>query len=89
MNKTLEELRIEINAVDDELVKILAKRLDIVREIGKFKKENNISPLDEKRWYEVLQRVLETAKKHNLSQNFIKKIYEEIHDVSLTIERKI
>ena len=30
----------EIDNIDEELLKILAKRMDIVREIGKIKKEN-------------------------------------------------
>ena len=86
MKKTLDELREEINTIDDELIEVLAKRMDVVREIGKFKKENNLSTLDEKRWQEVLERVLETAKKYNLSQNLIKKIYEIIHNSALEIE---
>jgi chorismate mutase len=88
MNKTLEKLREEINAADDELVKVLAKRMEIVKEIGKIKKENNVTALDEKRWQEVLERVLENAQKHVLSQNFIKKIYEEIHKAALELEKK-
>jgi chorismate mutase len=87
MNKTLEDLRKEIHAIDDELVKVLAKRMIVVREIGKFKKENNISVLDEKRWQEVLQGVLEHAKEHTISQNLVKNIYEEIHKAALEIEK--
>jgi chorismate mutase len=87
MNKSLNELRNEINTIDEELVQILAKRLEIVREIGKIKKEINVDPLDEKRWQEVLKQVFETAKKHAISQDLVKKIYEVIHKTALEIEK--
>jgi len=88
MSKTIDELREEINEVDEQLVKILAKRMDIVKEIGKLKKENNLSALDEKRWQEVLERALENAEKHTVSEDLIKKIYEKIHATALEIEKK-
>jgi len=88
MSKTIDELREEINEVDEQLVRILAKRMDIVKEIGKLKKENNLSALDEKRWQEVLERTLENAKKYTVSEDLIKKIYEKIHATALEIEKK-
>lgn len=88
MNKTIDELRKEIDEVDGELVKIIARRMNVVKEIGKFKKENNISALDEKRWQEVLQKVLGTAKKYAISEVLIKKIYDEIHTFALEIEKR-
>ena len=89
MNKTLEELRKEIDVIDEELLQVLAKRMHIVREIGKLKKEHNITPLDEDRWQEVLHQIIETAKKHNLPETSIKKIYELIHDTALSIEKEL
>jgi chorismate mutase len=87
MNKTLNDLRSEIDALDDELIQIIANRTAIVNEIGKLKKQNNIKPLDEKRWEEVLNRVLENAKKNNISKELIKKIYDQIHKAALEIEK--
>jgi chorismate mutase len=87
MKKTLEEYRQEIDTVDEELLTVLAKRFDIVREIGKLKKEKKILPLDEKRWEEVIDKINNKATKLNLSKNFIKNIYDEIHKAALMIER--
>lgn len=86
MKKTLEDLRKEINKTDEQILSILAKRFAIVKEIGKLKREQNIAPLDEKRWQEVLEKIIETSKKHNISEELIKTIYEEIHKTALTIE---
>jgi chorismate mutase len=85
--KTLEDLRKEIDSADDELLSALAKRFSIIREIGLLKKNNNIKPLDTKRWDEVLQKMTSKAKKLNISEELIHKIYEEIHKASLIIEK--
>jgi chorismate mutase len=88
MKKTLEDLRKEIDAIDKELLHILSKRFAVVEEIGKLKKEKNIPALDENRWQEVLSTILEKARKTGLSKDFVTKIYEEIHQEALKIERK-
>ena len=88
MKKTLEELRKEIDNADEELVKAIAKRFEIIREIGKLKKEKNIPVLDEKRWDEVLKRISEKAKKLDVPEELMKKMYQEIHKAALMIEKK-
>jgi chorismate mutase len=87
MKKKLEEYRKEIDTIDQELLNILAKRFDIIREIGKLKKEKNILPLDEKRWEEVMGKINNKATKLNLPKIFVKNIYDEIHKAALMIER--
>lgn len=83
---SLENWRKQIDGFDKDLLYTLAKRADIVREIGKFKKARNIAPLDQKRWQEVLQSKLLEAHALNLSEEFIEKIYNLIHEYSLEIE---
>ena len=83
------DLRKEIDTADEEILNALAKRFSVVREIAKLKKNKNIEPLDRKRWKEVLQKV--TAKTKNITnipEDLIKKIYEEIHQASLKIEKE-
>ncbi len=48
MDSLLADWRKQIDKIDEELINVLAKRINIVREIGKYKKENGIPPLDEK-----------------------------------------
>ncbi len=88
MKKSLKDLRNEIDAVDDELLKIIAERIDLVREIGLLKKEIKTQPLDEKRWQEVLTRIKIMALKYKLPEKLIEKIYEEIHQEALKIEKE-
>ena len=86
--KTLEELRKEIDALDQEILNILEKRFTVVKQIGAIKKSNGLPVLDEKRWQEVLESKLIKARDLGLSENFIKKIYDIIHDHALELEKK-
>lgn len=86
MKKTLNDLRKEIDKVDEEILTALAKRMNIVREVGKLKKELNQPPLDEKRWKQVIQQLIKNAKQRNLPEELIIKLYNEIHQTALKIE---
>jgi 3-deoxy-7-phosphoheptulonate synthase len=85
----LEKLRNEIDHLDDELIHVLASRMHMARQIGEFKKEKNITILQEKRWREVLQNLMSKAKSLNLSEDFIHDITDAIHDESIDQQTKI
>ncbi len=87
--KTLDELRKEIDLLDEALLQVIAKRMEIVQEIGKLKKDMKVEPLDEERWQNVLNRIGLVAKKYNLPEDLVKKIYDEIHKAALIIEKVI
>lgn len=87
--KTLDDLRKKIDAIDTELLKTMAKRMSVVREIGKIKKEQNLPPLDEKRWKEVIMGRQEMAKKLKLPKAFIAAIWHTIHKEALRIEEEL
>lgn len=53
----LEELRQEINQIDDELVVLLEKRMVCVGQIVKYKEQEGLPVLDQGREREVLEKV--------------------------------
>ncbi|MCL2085126.1 MAG: chorismate mutase [Oscillospiraceae bacterium] len=57
----IEELRREINGVDDQLLKLFARRMEIVSEIGRYKKERSLPVLDREREQKTLHRLREQA----------------------------
>lgn len=56
-SKNLGEIRSEINAIDEELVRLFARRLDIVSEVAASKREAGAPVLDPAREREILSRV--------------------------------
>ena len=87
MEDALEELRENIDKLDEELLSILSKRLNIVRKIGILKRDNNIDLHDEQRRLKVLESQLSRANSLNLPQDLVKKLYDLIHEYSLEIEK--
>src|SRR5690606_18543589 len=53
----LEAYRQEIDAIDDELIKLLHKRMQISEAIGNLKRANNITILQTKRWQSIYDRL--------------------------------
>ena len=83
----LEELRSEIDKLDEEMIDILARRMGIAEEIGHYKKENKITILQLKRWSQLTGDRIEAGLKLGLSQEFILKLLAAVHEES--IQRQI
>jgi chorismate mutase len=85
----LEELRSEIDKIDAELLHILSRRMDVVDEIGKYKKENNITILQLKRWSNILRDRLRTGVNLGLNKDFIQNLLEIVHNESIRRQTEI
>jgi chorismate mutase len=79
----LESLRFKIDSLDDELLNILEQRISITEEIGRYKKDNNITILQQDRWKDILDMAIKRGKEKNLSKEFILKIFKAIHQESI------
>ncbi len=66
----LEELRLQINDIDKSLAELFEKRMKLAKEIGEYKKENNLPILDEKREEEVILRNLSYIKTNELKEYY-------------------
>lgn len=81
----LENARKEINKIDKEIVHLLERRLNVVMEIGKYKKENNLPVYDEEREKAVINNCLSYLENKKFS-NSIEEIYKQIMDSSKLLE---
>ena len=85
----LANLRAKIDIVDDELIQILARRMNLVSEIGIYKKEQNITILQLKRWNEIINNRVEKAEQLGLDKNFVLRLLEILHHESIQIQNDI
>lgn len=83
MQTKLEELRAEIDKIDAEMLNILAQRMRIIDEIGEYKKENDITILQIKRWRNIILDRLEIGLKLGLSEDFLLDVLELVHKESI------
>jgi chorismate mutase len=82
-------LRSEIDKLDTELFHVLSKRFQIIREIGAYKKENNITVLQLKRWTEILNQRTDFGERQGMNREFLTKILKQIHKESIRIQTDI
>jgi len=88
LNK-LSNLRTQIDVVDHKLTEILGKRMKIADEIGGLKKKNNVAILQNKRWNEILGKMILEGKEFDLSEEFVLKIYKAIHQESINHQKRL
>lgn len=75
----LDSYRELIDELDLKLIDTLAERMKIVREIGKYKKEKNLTILQADRWNEIIQDRLAKATPKGLSEDLMKEILQLVH----------
>jgi chorismate mutase len=85
----LEELRAIIDKTDEDILEMISRRMNVVKEIGEYKKENQVTILQLKRWKNILGNQLHTGSRVGLSKGFIKKLYQLIHDESIRMQTEI
>ncbi len=85
----LNNLRKEIDAIDKKLVDIVGQRTEIVREIGRYKKENAVTILQIERWFEILKSRKDWGHDTNLDPQMIGELFELIHKHSVLTQTHI
>ncbi len=85
----LEVLRNRIDSLDTEILELLASRMNIVREIGQYKKENNVTALQISRWTELMNKRVATGEKLELDPIFVKILFQLIHEDSVRMQTEI
>ena len=85
----LSDYRSQINFLDNQLIELLGQRMQVADKIGTVKKENNVAVLQNKRWGEIIQNMLEKGDKNGLSNNFIDQIFKAIHQESIDRQEMI
>lgn len=85
----LSELRLSIDHCDEELLNIISKRMNLVQEIGRYKRKSKMTVLQSGRWAEVLKKSIDKAADTNLDAAFISKLFKAIHQESINCQMKV
>jgi len=85
----LNSLRAQIDVIDQTLLDNLGKRMNVALEIGALKKSNNVAVLQNKRWNEILGKMILEGQERQLSEEFILRVFKAIHQESINKQEKI
>ena len=85
----IEALRARIDVIDDNLLKLLAERMDVSRQIGRYKKEHNVAIIQAGRWDALLAAMVARAREKGISEEAITAIMNAIHDESVKVQNEV
>ena len=86
---TLDDLRNDIDRVDEVLVRLLNERARVACEIGRIKKELGIEVYQPEREKQVLAHVRGIAAEGPLGADAIARLFERIIDEARRLERRL
>ena len=87
--ESLAQLRKQIDECDDNIIQELSKRMRVAREIGTYKKEHGITVLQAGRYNEILEKRGAQGEQCGMDSEFMKKIFEAIHEESVRQQMEI
>ena len=85
----LKNLRAKIDVIDQTLLDLLGDRMKVAESIGELKKTKNVAVLQNKRWNEILGKMILEGEERDLSEEFILRIFKAIHQESINHQETI
>ena len=85
----LPEYRTEIDQIDNQILELLAQRIEVVKIIGQYKKTQNLPALDQNRWQAVLDKLELKCQEFNLDFELVKDLWNRIHTYTISLEEKL
>ncbi len=85
----LEQIRHKIDEIDLEMLNLMARRMRLAEDIGRIKRKNNIAILQTARWNEILERGFAQGRERNLSEAFVEKFLNAVHQESIAHQKSV
>jgi len=89
LNAQLEELRRQIDLCDDQMIALLVQRMQIVKEIGLIKRRGSMTIFQQRRWKEVIERIMQQGNLAGLSPFFLEQLFAQIHQEAVLCQQDI
>jgi 3-deoxy-7-phosphoheptulonate synthase len=87
--QTLNELRAKVDRIDAYIIELLCERMGLSEEIGEFKKNAHLAVHQAERWSQIVKRALEKGKNGGLTEEFILKLFQQVHNESIFHQTKV
>lgn len=87
--ESLMQLRRQIDQLDNELIEVLAKRMNISREIGAYKRDHNMPVVQPNRYGDIINTRVLAAKSMGIGEEFMRSVLSAIHEESVRLQVEI
>jgi chorismate mutase len=88
MVSELNELRMQLQQIDEQLIRLLAQRQRISRQIGRVKHALNLDIEQTHVWKQQQQQRRYLATELNVDQSLITSVFDEIHAFSKAVQQQ-
>ncbi|GMN05865.1 bifunctional 3-deoxy-7-phosphoheptulonate synthase/chorismate mutase type II [Croceitalea sp. MTPC5] len=88
-NSKLNNLRAQIDIIDNQLIQTLGERMKVSDGIGELKKQKNVAVLQTNRWNAILGKMILEGESRGLSEEFVLRMFKAIHQESINHQEKI
>lgn len=85
----IEIQRSKIAEIDDQLFELMKQRMHVARDVGDYKRENNITILQADHWKKMIDQRLSKAEELGLSTDFLRSVLNAIHQESIRHQTKV
>lgn len=89
LNEDIDQMRAQIDCLDQELLDVLNRRMQVCREIGEYKRSHDMPVVQVSRFDQILRRKLQEAESLGMSEEFMKSIFTAIHEESVAQQLQI
>lgn len=89
VSDTMSYNRAQIDTLDKQIIDLIGQRMQAARTIGNYKLHHNIGVVQNKRFEEVLNAAIQRGKDNQLSEEFIRSLYNDVHKESIRQEEEL
>ncbi len=86
---TLDELRAQVDVLDRDVIAKLAQRMHISEQMGRLKKESNVTILQTPRWEQIVSERQAQGLGLGLSADFMARLLKAIHEESINHQARV
>jgi chorismate mutase len=85
----LDELRNDIDEIDQKIIALLAQRFKYTEEVGIYKAKNHQNAQDTNREYQQFQKIIQLSEQNGLNPEYTSEIYRRIIDIVISRHQEL
>ncbi|MDD9269023.1 chorismate mutase [Paenibacillus sp. GCM10023248] len=85
----LDQLRNEIDQIDQQIIKLLAQRFQCTEEVGIYKAENQLHAQDPGRESEQFRKIRQLSEESGINPAYTSEIYRRIMDIVISRHQEL
>ncbi|WP_185858775.1 bifunctional 3-deoxy-7-phosphoheptulonate synthase/chorismate mutase type II [Blattabacterium cuenoti] len=87
--RDLNSFRILIDELDENIIALLAERMNISKKLGTLKKNSDIAVFQPKRWKNMMEKSINLGKSLGISEELLEGVFKLLHQESIKIQNTI